>query len=56
MTQLSQHSRQRWNELGLAGQLALIAVVVGDCVVVAATWVGVRHWWRQWKKEMTEEP
>lgn len=56
LSQLSQNQGQWWNELGQAGQLALIAVVVGLCVVVATTLIGVHQWWRQWKHERTDGP
>jgi hypothetical protein len=54
LTALSQRAGQRWSELGPAGQFALIAVVVGLCVVVATTWIGVRQWWQRWKEERTD--
>jgi hypothetical protein len=50
-----QHLSEWWTELGESGRLALLAVVLGSCVVVATTWMGVRQWWQRWKQERTDD-
>jgi hypothetical protein len=49
------HLNQRWMDLGGSGQLALLAVLVGGCIVIASTWLGVRQWWQRWKQERTDD-
>jgi hypothetical protein len=44
-----EHVAQWWTELGEWGQLALLAVLLGGCIVVATTWLGLRKWWQRWK-------
>ena len=44
-----------WTELGQSGRLALLAVLVGGCIVVATTWLGIRNWWQRWKRETTDD-
>jgi hypothetical protein len=49
------HLNQRWMDLGESGRLALLAVLLGGCIVIASTWLGVRQWWQRWKQERTDD-
>jgi xanthine/uracil/vitamin C permease (AzgA family) len=44
---------QLWTDLGESGRLALLAVLLGGCIVIATTWLGIRQWWQRWKQERT---
>jgi xanthine/uracil/vitamin C permease (AzgA family) len=55
MNAFFQRLSQWWSALGESGQLALLAVLLGGCIVVATTWLGVRQWWQRWKQERTDD-
>jgi hypothetical protein len=55
-TLLFQHPVEWWHTLAEPERVALVAVAIGVCTVVAATWVGVRRWWGRWKAEKTDQP
>ena len=41
--------------LTYSGRLALLAVLVGGCIVIATTWLGVRQWYQRWKQERADD-
>jgi hypothetical protein len=53
---LFEHPVLWWNGLRADDRLAVLAVAVGACIVIIATWIGVRRWWQRWKQEGPEEP
>ena len=50
-----QHPLRWWAGLDLEARVALLAVLFGLCIVLVATWLGVRRWWRHWKQEPDDE-
>jgi hypothetical protein len=49
------HPVQWWMGLGTSDQLALIAVTVGFLMVLVATWMGLRRWWRGWTQNQNDD-
>jgi hypothetical protein len=48
---LFQHPVLWWHDLAGVEKLGLFAVAIGVVTVIVTTWMGVRRWWKRWKKE-----
>jgi hypothetical protein len=55
MTPFIEHLAHWWTELGESGRLALFAVLLGGCIVLATTWLGIRQWWHRWKQDGADD-
>ena len=40
-----------WRSLSVSDRRELVAVLIGACIVLLTTWLGVRRWWRRWKAD-----
>ena len=45
-----QHPVFWWKALDFSSRLAVLAVLLGLCCVLVATWFGVRRRWRNWNQ------